>query len=337
MSGDLNGRRVLVTGADGFIGSHVLDALLDAGAQVTALAQYTSFGTAGWLDRLDLARRAAVDIRHGDVRDSGYIRDLVAGHDVVMHLAALIAIPFSYVAPRSYIDVNILGTLNLLEACRRHATPRLIHTSTSEVYGTARYTPIDEAHPLQGQSPYSASKIGADHLVESFVRSFDVPAVILRPFNTFGPRQSERAVIPTIIRQALDPDCDAIRLGALTVVRDFNYVRDTARAFCLAATADSLEPGVPYNVATGVAVTVGDVVDRVRCFADSDKPVLHDAKRERPAKSEVVELLGDSQRFRAATGWSPTIGLDDGLQETIVWWRDEIARQAVRVGADYAV
>lgn len=326
--------KVLVTGADGFIGSHLVARLLDRGAAVTALALYNAFGTNGWLDEPSLAGRDNLTIARGDIRDADFMRRVVARHEVVLHLAALIAIPYSYEAARSYVETNVTGTLNVLEAARAAGVARIVHTSTSEVYGTAQVTPISEAHPLQGQSPYSASKIGADMMAEAYARSFDMPVVILRPFNTYGPRQSERAVIPSAIRQALDPSCDEIRVGDLTPERDFTFVADTVAAFAAAATAD-LDYGVPYNSGTGVASTIGDVVARIRTITGSNKPVVADAARMRPAQSEVRALLADPSRFAAATGWRAATSLDDGLGRTIEWWRDRLARGALRARRDY--
>ncbi len=329
------GQRVLVTGADGFIGSHVAEALVAAGARVTALSLYNSFGQNGWLDELPRDVHGEIEIKCGDVRDGGFVDGLVAGHDKVLHLAALIAIPYSYAAPQSYVDANVTGTLNVLEACRRHGVGRLIHTSTSEVYGTATFTPITEAHPLQGQSPYAASKIGADMMVEAYARSFDLPAIILRPFNTYGPRQSERAVIATVIRQALDPDCDAIRLGDLTPKRDFNFVTDTAAAFLAAGAAEGLDYGTAYNAGTGSAVTIGEMVELVRGITGVNKPIEADASRLRPANSEVYELIAAAERFSSATGWRPRTTFADGLQQTVEWWRGRIASGRVRSGVDH--
>jgi len=241
------GAKVLVTGADGFIGSHLTEALGSAGAEVTALAQYNSFDSHGWLDDLPEPLRRQILVVRGDVRDAAFVGRLVPGHEIVFHLAALIAIPHSYAAPQSYIETNVLGTLHVLEAARQHGTERIVHTSTSEVYGTALKMPIDESHPLQGQSPYSASKIAADMMAEAYARSFGVPVVILRPFNTFGPRQSERAIIASIIRQALDPSCPAIMVGDATTVRDLTFVTDTAAAFMAAGrSADGIEFGQAY-------------------------------------------------------------------------------------------
>ena len=326
-------RRVLVTGADGFIGSHLVEALAGAGAQVTALALYNAFGTAGWLDEIDVD---GIEIRRGDVRDAAFVNELVAGHDVVFHLAALIAIPYSYVAPQSYVDANVTGTLNVLEACRRHAVARMVHTSTSEVYGTAQFTPITETHPLQGQSPYAASKIGADKMAEAYARSFELPVVTLRPFNTYGPRQSERAVIPSIIRQVLDPSCNALRLGSLTPTRDFNYVGDIAAAFMHAGVAD-LDGATAYNAGTGRAVAIADIVALVREQTGVDKPVECESARTRPLQSEVHELIASAERFTAASGWRPTVILEDGVASTIAWWLRRIATGRARPSADHLI
>jgi NAD dependent epimerase/dehydratase len=326
------GRRVLVTGADGFIGSHLAEA---QGAEVTALALYNAFGSQGWLDTLEEAVLDAITVERGDVRDAGFMARLVAGHDTVFHLAALIAIPYSYAAPQSYVDVNVTGTLNVLEAARSHGVARVVHTSTSEVYGTALRTPIGEDHPLQGQSPYAASKIGADKMAEAFARSFDLPVVVLRPFNTFGPRQSERAVIPALIRQALDPNCAAIRVGDLTPKRDFSYVGDTVDAFLKAGIASTLDYGVAYNSGSGRAVAIGEVVEAVVALTGCAKPVEAEAARFRPEKSEVRELLADAGRFSAATGWRPQTGLRDGIERTVAWWRGRMQSGAVRRDAGY--
>jgi NAD dependent epimerase/dehydratase len=329
------GKRVLVTGADGFIGSHLAEALVGAGAEVTALALYNAFGSQGWLDTVDDAVHEAITIERGDVRDAGFMARLVEGHEIVFHLAALIAIPYSYAAPQSYVDVNVTGTLNVLEAARRTGVERVIHTSTSEVYGTALRTPIAEDHPLQGQSPYAASKIGADKMAEAFARSFDLPVVVLRPFNTFGPRQSERAVIPTVIRQALDPNCPAIRVGDLTPRRDFNYVADTVDAFLKAGSASTLEYGVAYNSGSGQAVAIREVVETVVRATGCNKPVETETARLRPEKSEVRELLADAGRFTSATGWRPKVALDEGIERTVEWWRSRVKSGAVRRDAGY--
>ena len=330
-----SGRKVFVTGADGFIGSHLVEALVEAGAEVTAMAAYNSFDANGWLDDLEPEVLANTRILRGDIRDSAFMQNHIQGHDMVFHLAALIAIPHSYVAAQSYVDVNMNGTLNMLEAAKAAGCERIIHTSTSEVYGTALFTPITEDHPLQGQSPYSASKIGADMMAEAYARSFDLPIRILRPFNTYGPRQSERAVIPTIIRQALDPNCDEIRLGALSPKRDFNYVRDTARAFLAIAAGEDVSPGQPYNTGTGVAVSVGDVVEAVRTLTGSQKPVITEEDRIRPEKSEVGLLLADHGKLKEATGWSPEWDLDRGLEETVSWWKRRLQAGLVRSRSGY--
>jgi NAD dependent epimerase/dehydratase len=329
---DLN---VLVTGADGFIGSHLTETLAGRGAKVTALALYNSFDSHGWLDDLPQATRSKLRLVRGDVCDSTFVHRLMRRQDIVFHLAALIAIPYSYVAAQSYVDTNVLGTLNVLEAARENDVLRVVHTSTSEVYGTALTTPITENHPLQGQSPYSASKIGADMMAEAFARSFDLRVAILRPFNTFGPRQSERAVIPTILRQALDPDCRTIKIGDTTPVRDFTFVDDTAAAFLAIGTASRIEFGRPYNAGTGKSVTVAELIELVRELTGCRKPLEYDAERTRPPKSEVRALLADSSRLAAATGWRPTTDLREGLKRTITWWRDRLMSGRLRQENDF--
>jgi UDP-glucose 4-epimerase len=330
------GRNVLVTGADGFIGSHLVEALVEAEANVTALCLYNSFDSLGWVDCLSPSVRAQMNAVRGDVRDAALMRRLIARQDTVFHLAALIAIPHSYVAAQSYVETNVLGTLNVLEAAREHDVRRVVHTSTSEVYGTAITVPIAETHPLQGQSPYSASKIGADMLAEAFARSHDVPVVILRPFNTFGPRQSERAVIPTIVRQILDPEVKVIRVGDLTPKRDFTFVRDTAAAFMLAGASSPIEFAVPYNAGSGRAVTVAEVLEIARSLTGCDKPVVREVARMRPPKSEVRELLADHRRFTEATGWRPKVAFRDGMALTVAWWRERLETGDVRTAATYA-
>jgi UDP-glucose 4-epimerase len=327
---DYEGRKVLVTGADGFIGSHLAERLAGCGAKVTALCLYNSFDSFGWLDELSNEARAEIRLVRGDIRDSAFVRRLAQGQDVIFHLAALIAIPHSYVAAQCYAETNVLGTLNVLEAARDCAVGRVVHTSTSEVYGTALTMPIAESHPLQGQSPYSASKIGADMMAEAFARSFDLPVAILRPFNTFGPRQSERAVIPTIIRQALDPECRAILTGDTTPVRDFTFVDDTAEAFLKVGIGRNIEFGQPYNAGSGKAVTVKDVIDTILQITNCNRPVKHDPARTRPRSSEVRALLADSTRLREATGWQAAIDFQEGLERTIDWWRARLANGMVR-------
>lgn len=324
--------RVLVTGADGFIGSHLTEALIAEGARVTALSAYNSFDTAGWLDALSEDAYARIQLFRGDIRDPGFMGRIMHDQQIVFHLAALIAIPQSYHAPSSYADTNVLGTLNVLEAAREERVKRIVHTSTSEVYGTAITMPVSESHPLQGQSPYSASKIGADMMAEAFARSFDCPVAILRPFNTFGPRQSERAVIPTIIRQALDPSCPAIMLGDTTPTRDLTFVSDTVAAFLALGAAQSIEFGSPYNAGSGRAITIGEVAGLILAATGCAKPIVEDRQRLRPPRSEVRALLADSTRLRDATGWTPTVHLVDGLERSIAWWRDRMDRERIRRG-----
>jgi UDP-glucose 4-epimerase len=331
------GKRVLVTGADGFIGSHLAEALVRGGAEVTALALYNAFDRYGWLDDADPDLRGAMRLVRGDIRDGVAMHRLAEGHDVVFHLAALIGIPYSYESAQSYVDINVTGTLNLLEAARAHAVGRVVHTSTSEAYGTAQTQPIRESHPLVAQSPYAATKIAADKLAESYALSFDLPVAILRPFNTYGPRQSERAVIPTVIRQALDPACAAIRIGDTTPTRDFNYVADTVAAFAAIGAADGIAFGRAYNTGTGVAVSVGEMIERVRAATGTNKPVTEDRGRFRPEKSEVRALLSDSRALQAATGWTPATDLAAGLGATVAWWRARLAGGQVRAGAHYMV
>jgi NAD dependent epimerase/dehydratase len=329
------GAKILVTGADGFIGSHLTEALVSAGADVTALAQYNSFDSHGWLDDLPEPTRRKINLVRGDVRDAAFVSRLVPGHEIVFHLAALIAIPYSYLAAQAYVETNVLGTLNVLEAARQHGTERIVHTSTSEVYGTAIKMPIDESHPLQGQSPYSASKIAADMMAEAFARSFGVPVVILRPFNTFGPRQSERAIIGTIIRQALDPSCPAIMVGDATTVRDLTFVTDTAAAFMAAGLAEGIEYGQAYNAGSQRAIKIGDLIDVILELTSSRKPVVQDEKRLRPTNSEVRALLADCTRFVRETGWSPQVTLQEGLERTVNWWRGRLSARQVRLQKDF--
>ena len=330
-----SGKNVLVTGADGFIGSHLAETLIRDGASVTALALYTGLDAHGWLDHVDPKIRAAMRLVRGDVRDSAMMGRLVKGHDVVFHLAALIAIPHSYEAPFSYIDVNVTGTANVLEAARTHGIERVVHTSTSEVYGTAQTVPIAETHPLVAQSPYAASKIAADKLAESYALSFDLPVVILRPFNTYGPRQSERAVISSTIRQALDPACDAIRVGDVTPMRDFNYVEDTVAAFLRIGTAPDIEPGRPYNSGTGTGATIVEMIDIVRAATGTNKPLVTEADRARPEKSEVRKLIADASLFKAAAGWKSQFDLRTGIFATVNWWRERIESGHSRPDASY--
>jgi NAD dependent epimerase/dehydratase len=330
------GVSILVTGGDGFIGSHLTERLVDHGAKVTALCLYNSFDHCGWLDDLPEPVRCKLKPVRGDIRDAAFVRRISQGQDLVFHLAALIAIPHSYTAAQSYVETNVLGTLNVLEAARETGVRRVVHTSTSEVYGTAVTMPIGETHPLQGQSPYSASKIGADMIVQAFARSFDLPVVILRPFNTFGPRQSERAVIPAIIRQALDPACSAILIGDTRPLRDFTFVDDTVAAFLAVGTAAQIEFGSAYNAGSGQAVSIMDIVELVQHLTDCNKlRVEHEPSRMRPPDSEVRALLADSSRLLAQTGWRPTTELREGLKKTITWWRARLAGGLVRRQKDF--
>jgi NAD dependent epimerase/dehydratase len=310
----LTGKRALVTGAGGFIGSHLVEELVRTGANVRALVHYNARSDWGNLELVDREVLDAVEVMSGDVADPFGVDSLVAGCDVVFHLAALIGIPYSYTAPKAYVDTNISGTLNVLEAARRRDVERLIHTSTSETYGTALYTPIDERHPLQGQSPYSASKIGADKLVESYWRSFETPVATLRPFNTFGPRQSLRAVIPTIIAQAVSGD--TVRLGSVHPVRDFTFVTDTAAAF-IATAATPQAVGQTMNAGNGQGITIGELAQLILELLGSDATIVADEERVRPENSEVIELICDSTLLRKVTGWSPQVSLRDGLLLTI--------------------
>ena len=313
---------VAVTGADGFIGSHLVEHLVARGHRVRAMAQYNSFGTWGWLDSLAPDVLAEVDVIAGDVTDGDTVRDLITGAGTVYHLAALIAIPHSYRAPRSYVQTNVVGTLNVLEAVREQGCDRLVHTSTSETYGTARTVPISESHPLQAQSPYAASKVGADKLVESYHASFGVPAVTLRPFNTFGPRQSARAVIPTVVSQ-IAAGCTEIRLGALDPTRDFLFVHDTAAAFATVGTAPAAAVlGETFNAGTGDEISIGRLAETICELMGRPVPVRRENERLRPAGSEVMRLVCDSSKLRAATGWAPAHHLADGLKITIDWFLD---------------
>lgn len=311
---------VAVTGADGFIGSHLVEALVERGHRVRAMAQYTSFGTWGWLDTLSADVLANVDVVTGDVRDAGNVADFCVDAEVVYHLAALIAIPWSYRAPRSYVDTNVTGTLNVLEAARALRTPRVVHTSTSETYGTARTVPISETHPLQGQSPYAATKIAADKLAESYHLAFDVPVATLRPFNTYGPRQSARAVIPTVVAQ-IAAGASEIRLGSQDPTRDFNFVKDTAAAFVAVGTADAAGVvGEVLNAGSGTEISVGDLVRTVARVMGQEVTVSQDPQRIRPAGSEVMRLVADNRLLVSRTGWSPKVDLESGLEATASWF-----------------
>lgn len=314
-----HGKRVLVTGAGGFIGSHLTERLVELGADVRAFVHYNALGSRGWLERS--AYKNDIDFIAGDIRDRDSVHAAVAGREVVFHLAALIAIPFSYSAPLSYIHTNIEGTFNILQAGREHGVERIVHTSTSEVYGTAQYAPIDEKHPLQGQSPYSASKIGADKMVEAFHLSFEVPAVTVRPFNTFGPRQSARAVIPTIISQCLTGG--VVRLGSTTPTRDLNYVQNTVDGFLLAASHPAAV-GRTINVGSGEEISVGDLAALIGRLCGRTIRIETEEQRLRPEKSEVNRLLADNRLAQELLGWQPKVTLTEGLQQTIDWLQQNL-------------
>jgi len=315
-------RRVLVTGAGGFIGSHLVEELLRRGADVTAFVHYNARNDWGMLEGLYGQEEERLSVVTGDVTDGNAVRAAIDGQDVVLHLAALIGIPYSYVAPESYVNTNVKGTLNVMEACRAADVDRVVHTSTSEVYGTAQYTPIDEGHPLQGQSPYSASKIGADKIAESYFCSFGLPVATLRPFNTFGPRQSTRAVIPTIITQALTSD--TIRLGSLTPVRDLTFVADTVQAFIRMAESDAAI-GQTINAGRGSGVTIGDLAASIIAQVNPGAAVSCEEQRVRPENSEVRVLVCDNTKAADLLGWTPTVSLEEGLSRTIDWMRAHIA------------
>lgn len=315
-------KKVLVTGADGFIGSHLAESLLEKGYEVKAFTMYNSFNTWGWLDTLPKEKLNQIEIFSGDVRDPNGVREALKGVDAVFHLAALIAIPFSYHSPDSYVDTNIKGTLNVLQAARELGTEKIMITSTSEVYGTAQYVPIDEKHPFQGQSPYSATKIGADRLAESFYRSFNLPVTIVRPFNTYGPRQSARAVIPTIITQLL-AGYEKIRLGSLSPTRDFNYVKDTVWGFIKIAEANATI-GEEINIATQKEISIGDLAEELIRQINPNAKIICDEVRLRPEKSEVNRLLGCNEKIKRLTDWEPQYSLEQGLEETIQFCRNHL-------------
>ncbi|MFM2076787.1 MAG: hypothetical protein RJA49_677 [Actinomycetota bacterium] len=312
-------RNIAVTGAEGFIGSHLVEGLVERGDRVRALVQYNSFSSRGWLDTLAPSTLEHVDVVFGDVRDRGQMMRFVDGVGGVCHLAALIAIPYSYVAPESYLATNAIGTMNVLEAVRHHRTPRLVHTSTSEVYGTARTVPIAESHPLQAQSPYSASKIAADKLAESYHLSFDLPVVTLRPFNTYGPRQSARAVIPTVVSQVASGQ-RVIRLGSTSPTRDFNYVGDTVDAFIALLDGPDTVLGGVFNAGSGREVSIGETVHMIAAAMGVEVRIDCEAERVRPAHSEVQRLLADAGALHVATGWKPRTCLEDGLAVTVDWF-----------------
>ncbi len=317
---ELKNKKVLLTGADGFIGSHLVERLLQEGANVKAFVYYNSFNNWGWLDTFSKETLSKIEIFSGDIRDPYGVKEAMKGCDVVFHLAALIAIPYSYHSPDSYVDTNIKGTLNIVQAAKELNIEKILVTSTSEVYGTALYVPIDEKHPKQGQSPYSATKIGADHLADSFYMSFNLPVTIVRPFNTFGPRQSARAVIPTIIAQLLNGKGE-IKLGALHPTRDLVFVKDTVNGFVEIAKSDSLI-GQEVNIATNSEITVGDLAQNLINIINPKAKIVSDDIRLRPEKSEVERLFGSNEMILQHTNWRQKYSLEDGLKETIEWFRD---------------
>ncbi|HHT63093.1 MAG: NAD-dependent 4,6-dehydratase LegB [Bacillota bacterium] len=314
--------KILVTGADGFIGSHLVEELIANGKDVRAFVFYNSFNSWGWLDTFSKDMLREIDVFAGDIRDPNGVRKAMQGVDEVYHLAALIAIPFSYHSPDSYIDTNIKGTLNVLQAARDLGMSRILVTSTSEVYGTAQYVPIDEKHPMQGQSPYSATKIGADRLAESFYRSFNLPVTIVRPFNTYGPRQSARAVIPTIITQLLAGKED-IQLGSLSPTRDFNYVKDTVKGFIEIAKTDKTI-GEEINIATQREISIGQLANKLIKQINPQARIVCDDQRLRPGNSEVNRLLGSNEKIKSLTNWKPQYTLEQGLAETIEFFRNNL-------------
>lgn len=319
---NINQKKVLVTGSAGFIGSHLVESLLNEGCEVRAFVHYNSFSDYGWLDTLTKNKLNNIEIVAGDVRDHGSVRNAMQNMDIVFHLAALIGIPYSYYSPESYVDTNIKGTLNILQAARDYSIDKILITSTSEVYGTAQYVPIDEKHPYQGQSPYSATKIGADKLAESFFRSFDLPVVIVRPFNTFGPRQSARAVIPTIITQLLSGVLK-MKLGDLHPTRDLVYVKDTVEGFIELAKADTTI-GQEVNIATQNEISIGDLAKKIISLINPKATIITDKVRVRPKASEVERLLGSNKKITKITKWKRLYRLEDGLKETIEWFEKNI-------------
>jgi len=314
---NLVNKKVLITGSEGFIGSHLVEALLDKGCDVKAFVFYNSFNLKGWLDTFSNEKLKQIEIFTGDIRDPNGVRVATKGVDIVFHLAALVGIPFSYYSPDSYIDTNIKGTLNVLQACRDYDIERVIVTSTSEVYGTSQYVPMDEKHPLQGQSPYSATKIGADVIADSFYKSFDLPVVIARPFNTYGPRQSARAVIPTIITQLSDGN-ENILLGSLHPTRDFTFVSDTVEAFIRIAECNETI-GKTFNIGSGFEISIGELTKRIAKLINKDNDIVLDEKRMRPQKSEVQRLWADSTLAQKTFEWRPKVSIEEGLKRTIEW------------------
>jgi NAD dependent epimerase/dehydratase len=312
----IKGKRILVTGADGFIGSHLTESLLEKGCKVRALSYYNSFNYWGWLD--EIPSNENLEVVSGDIRDPFFCKEISKDIDIIMHLAALIAIPYSYVAPNSYVETNVIGTLNICQAAKENGVQRIIHTSTSEVYGTAKYVPIDENHPLQAQSPYSASKIGADAMAMSYFNAFNLPLTIARPFNTYGPRQSARAVIPTIISQIADGK-KTIKLGDLTPTRDFNFVNDTCKGFIELACYDEAIGGI-YNIGSNYEISVKDTLELIKNIMNSDVEFISENERIRPEKSEVFRLWCDNSKINKLTGFKPDFDIKTGLKQTIDWF-----------------
>jgi len=323
---NIKGKKILVTGSDGFIGSHLIERLIDEGAIVKAFCYYNSFNSCGWLDTFSKEKLSQIEIFSGDIRDPNGVRTALKGIDVVFHLAALIGIPYSYHSPDSYVDTNIKGTLNVLQAARDIKVEKVLITSTSEVYGTALYVPIDEKHPLQPQSPYSATKIGADSIAESFFKAFELPVTIVRPFNTYGPRQSARAVIPTVITQLLS-GAKEIRLGDLSPRRDFNFVKDTCNGFIEVAKSDGTI-GETINIASGVDISIGEIVKNIIKILKPghEITIIEDAQRIRPVNSEVMRLLGSNKKLLKLTRWKQQYSMEQGLIETVDWFRNNSDR-----------
>jgi NAD dependent epimerase/dehydratase len=314
----MKNKKILITGADGFIGSHLTEMLVKEGANVKALSQYNSFNYWGWIEDINCLND--IEVLNGDIRDPHYCKYITKDIDIVFHLAALIAIPYSYVAPSSYVDTNINGTLNIIQACLENNVQRVIHTSTSEVYGTAKYVPIDENHPIQAQSPYSASKIGADNMAMSFYNAFNLPLTIARPFNTYGPRQSARAVIPTIITQIAN-GAKSIKLGDITPTRDFNYVEDTCRGFVQLAKCEKAI-GETVNIGSNFEISISDTLDLIKEIMQSDVEFITEQQRIRPEKSEVFRLWCDNSKIHSLTGFEPKYSIKNGLEKTIEWFKN---------------
>ena len=321
MINEWDGSKVLVTGAGGFIGSHLVENLVGFGADVTALVNYNSRNSWGQLDGLKCRNAENLSVVCGDIRDPYLVRNLVKGREYVFHLAALIGIPYSYLAPNEYLATNAQGSANIFQSCIEAGVERVVHTSTSEVYGSALYTPMDEEHPLQGQSPYSASKIAADMTAQSYAYTYDLPITTLRPFNNYGPRQSARAIIPTVISQALAGK--SIQVGSLFPKRDFNFVQDTARGY-LMLSRSKFRDGEVFNLASGRQISIGELIERIQALMGTDLEVITKDERKRPEHSEVVSLIGNSDKLRTETGWAPETGFDEGLQQTIDFMRDNM-------------